>query len=466
MWCRSVQRNIHISTGKHRNFRRYFTTTGIEQLSSVETVLKELHDRGLVHKVTNQNLGKFLKNEKNISAYAGYDPTADSLHIGNLLSLITLTHFKKAGIRPIALVGGATGLIGDPSGKSEERQLLPEETVQRNLASISNLIQKILGSETKVVNNFDWYKEMSAISFLRNLGKHFRLGAMLAKDSVKSRLGKTFDSNDEGSGMSFTEFSYQILQAYDFYVLYKNENCKLQIGGADQWGNICSGCDYIRKMTQEEAFGLTIPLLTTSTGKKIGKSEGNAIWLSEDKTSVYDFYQFFLRVDDADAIKFLKMFTFLPLNRIEEIIREHSKRPESRIAQTELAREVTKFVHGQSGVESAECAAQFLFRLELSEKMNSDDLVKSLRQSGRSVIELSRSEVVGKSLFDIASKIGVFKSRSEIRRLINGGGLYLNDRPQTNLNYIVHDGDVIKDLLILRVGKKEHFVIKLVNSNQ
>jgi tyrosyl-tRNA synthetase len=449
-------RNISKAVFSRRNTcRRGYSSAAKKDL------IQSLQQRGLIYAITSENVQQII-NDQQVSIYAGFDPTSDSLHAGNLLSIIMLTHFKNAGVKPIALVGGATGLIGDPSGKSEERQLLQEDTVQTNLNGISAVLQKCLGSDVKVVNNYDWYKDMSAIHFLRNVGKHFRIGSMLAKDSVKTRLSRTTDAGPEdNSGLSFTEFSYQILQAYDFYHLYQKENCKIQLGGSDQWGNITAGTELIRRRLQQEAYGITTPLLTTSSGKKFGKSEGNAIWLSDAKTSAYDFYQFFMRTEDSDVIKLLKYFTFLPLDRITEIEQEHSKKPESRLAQAILAAEVTKFVHGEQKLSSAEAATKLLFGGDLPlDKISEADLVAAVTSSGQQVIELARSEVLDKNLIDVFTTAKFGLSKSEIRRLFQAGGIYVNNKPVSK-DAPLTDADVVNNMILLRTGKKNYRLVRV-----
>lgn len=402
--------------------------------------------------ILSPNIQNIIDQESDISVYVGFDPTADCLHVGHLLSIYTLSHLQKNGVRPIALVGGATGLIGDPSGRSDERPFLSEDVLQYNVRSIETLLKNLLGNDVKVVNNADWYKNMSSTQFLRDIGKHFRVGAMLAKESVKNRL--------DGEGLSFAELSYQLLQAYDFNYLFINENCKIQIGGSDQWGNITAGIEYIRKTQDKEAYGITIPLLTTAQGVKISKSMGNAVWLSEEKDSPFELYQFFMRLDDEDIEPMLKRMTFLSLDEIDSILNEHRKNPEKRIGHKVLASEVTKFVHGEESTNLAIATTNALYgEGNLISIVNTKDLIHHFEKSGR-LIELNRSDVIGRNILTIASSANMASSKKELRRLLESGGIYLNNN-QVRDNIIIEEKDVVANSLIfLRTGKKN---VKVVN---
>jgi len=427
-------------------------------------LFSDLSSRGLVHQVSDADLDArlaALAASGRISAYAGFDPTSDSLHVGNFVAILGLIYAQRNGIAPIAIVGGATGLIGDPSGKTTERQLLDRQTVAANVAGIRRVLEKFLDfahptAPAVIVNNLDWFGPMSAIDFLRDVGRHFRVGTMLAKDSVRTRM----ESSQEG--ISYTEFSYQILQAYDFYRLYKDHNCVLQMGGSDQWGNITAGIDLIRKLEGEggNAFGLTMPLITTSSGAKFGKSEGNAVWLSAERTSPFDFYQFWLRTEDADAGRYLKYFTFLPLAEIEQIVTEHQKCPEKRIAQRRLAEEVTRMVHGPDAVRQAVAASTMLYGGEVGE-LNAA-AIDALAAQGVGCIVVPRSRLeAGMSLVDACVESGLARTRSEARRLISQGGLYVNNRQITDLECRLTPQHLVAGVaVVLRSGKKNYRLVR------
>lgn len=423
--------------------------------------LEELRWRGMLQDTT-PNLEEQLKKEKT-TGYIGFDPTADSLHIGSLVPIILLMHFRKAGHKPIALVGGATGMIGDPTGKSDERNLLDEETLAKNIAGIKNVLSRFLDFDAKddnaaeLVNNYDWMKDFSFIDFVRNVGKRITVNYMMAKDSVKKRL-----SGETGAGMSFTEFTYQLIQGYDFYHLYQNKNCKLQMGGSDQWGNMTTGTELIRRMSNEttEAFAMTCPLVTKSDGSKFGKSEGGNIWLDSDKTSVYEFYQFWLNVADEDAEKFIKFYTFLDKNTIENLIETHKAEPHRRTLQTRLAEEVTILVHGKDELEMAQKASQILFG-----KSTSEDL-KSLNEKtflsvfeGVPQNEISIDELEGDLLDLLSDKSGFLKSKGEARRALKENSISINkDKINDTFNPTKEDLIAGKYLLLQR-GKKNYFLL-------
>lgn len=428
------------------------------------SLVADLESRGLMHQVSTPELDRVLKqlaDRRPISAYAGFDPTADSLHVGNFVAILGLMYAQRNGIRPIAVVGGATGLIGDPSGKSAERQLLGKEDVAKNAAGIRRVLEKFLDfshptAPAKIVSNLDWFGPMSAIDFLRELGKHFRVGAMLAKESVRARM----QASEEG--MSYTEFSYQLLQGYDFYRLYKDHDCVLQLGGSDQWGNITAGTDLIRKLEGESgnAFALTMPLITTSSGAKFGKSEGNAVWLTADRTSAFDFYQFWLRTEDADVARYLKYFTFLPVPEIEQLVGEHRNQPEKRVAQKKLAEEMTNLVHGPAATQQAVSASQTLYGG--GEKLDAAGVTALANQGVPTItVPVSRLEA-GISLIDACVETGLSKSKGEARRLIQQGGLYVNQTKAEDPNTILKTTDLIDSAtIVLRGGKKNYRLVRV-----
>ena len=417
-------------------------------------LLDTLQSRHLFEAATSEALRPALN--KPITVYCGFDPTNRSLQAGNLVAITVLAHFQRAGHKVIALVGGATGLIGDPSGKSTERNALTAEEVQYNLEGIKENLSRFLdfnpnsANPATLVNNYDWFKDFTFITLLRDVGRYFRVNAMLAKDSVKKRL----ESQD---GMSFTEFCYQILQGYDFYHLYKTRGCRLQIGGSDQWGNITAGTDYIRRMgITDECFGMTIPLVTDSQGRKFGKSEGNAVYLDHTKTSYYDFYQFFLRSTDVDVIRYLKIFTFLPMERIAELETLVATAPEKREAQKVLAEEMTRSVHGAHGLEVAQRASNAFFGGSL------DGLTAAeLESVFASVPSKEIPNVIGQPLLDIAAASGLCASKSEARRLLQQGGLSINQTRVTDPAAVVTPDMLIEGrIMVLRSGKKSYCLVK------
>lgn len=421
----------------------------------MKNVIDVLLERGFVDQITNDELKK--RCQKSIKLYVGFDPTADSLHLGNLIGIIALAWFQKFGHEPVAILGGATGRIGDPSGKSSERPFLDDAGLEHNVASIEKFLIKILnfhqGPKPLILNNNDWLKGFSFIDFLRDVGKHFRVGQMLGKESVRSRL-------QSEEGMSFTEFSYQILQAYDFYYLHEKYKVCLQVGGTDQWGNITAGVELNRKLGKESVFGLTFPLLTRSDGKKFGKSEEGAIWLSSEKLSPYQFYQHLIRFPDADVIKMLKMLTFLDMEEIQAIENEMGKKnyiPNS--AQKRLAEEVTRFVHGEEGLKIAEKVTEGV--APGSEAKLSGMVLKQLA-ADMPHATLARSEIVGHKFVDVAAQIGLSSSKSEARQLIQNGGAYFNNQRISDLQFVFSDGDLIDgEYLLLSAGKKKRILITI-----
>ena len=427
--------------------------------------VEELKWRGMIHDIM-PGTEELLKKEFT-SAYVGIDPTADSLHIGHLVSVMMLKHFQLSGNRPIALVGGATGMIGDPSGKSEERNLLDEPTLRRNQEAIQKQLSKFLDFKSDVpnkailVNNYDWMKDFSFLEFIREIGKHITVNYMMSKDSVRKRLG-----SEAKEGMSFTEFSYQLVQGTDFLFLYNNFNCRLQMGGSDQWGNIVTGTELIRRKTGGEAFALTCPLITKSDGTKFGKTESGNVWLDPEKTTPYQFYQFWLNVSDEDASKYIKIFTTLDSNIIEDLTLRHNKNPQERILQKRLAEEVTVMVHSRGEYEGTVEASQILFG-----KGTTDSLKKMTESTFLSVFEgvpafdLKKEIILsGVSVADLcALHTNIFPSRSELRRLIQGGGLSINKEKIESADLIINSRFLLNNkYLLIQKGKKNYSLIRIV----
>ncbi|MBN2614558.1 MAG: tyrosine--tRNA ligase [Bacteroidales bacterium] len=407
-------------------------------------------------------------NKQMTSGYVGIDPTADSLHIGHLVGVMMLKHLQLAGHRPIALVGGATGMIGDPSGKSQERNLLDEKTLRENEAAIKKQLAKFLDFESHaenkalLVNNYDWMKNFSFLEFIRDIGKHLTVNYMMAKDSVKKRIG-----SDSKSGMSFTEFSYQLVQGYDFLYLYQNKNCKLQMGGADQWGNIVTGTELIRRKLghEEEAFALTCPLITKADGGKFGKTESGNVWLDPERTTPYEFYQFWMNVSDEDAEKYIKIFTLLSEGEVDALVEEHRQAPHLRVLQKRLASEITTLVHSAEDLTAAEEASQILFgkgTTDTLRKLNEKVLLSVF--NGVPQPEVSRKELEdGVGLLDfLAEKTGVFKSNGEARRMLKDNAVQIN-KSKIDENYALSANDLLNDKYILvQKGKKNYYLVKIV----
>lgn len=427
--------------------------------------IEELKWRGLFSDMTpgtEEQLDKEMT-----KAYIGFDPTADSLHIGSLIQIKILAHFQQHGHQPIALVGGATGMIGDPSGKSAERNLLSEEALLYYVDCLKNQLSRFLefdgegDNKAILVNNYDWMKNFTFLDFAKNIGKHITVNYMMAKDSVKKRF-----SGDSGvDGMSFTEFTYQLLQGYDYLHLYQNDGVKLQMGGSDQWGNITTGTELIRRKAQGEAYALTVPLITKADGSKFGKSEsGENYWLDAKKTSPYKFYQFWLNATDDDAERFIKFYTFLPKEEIEALIEEHKTAAHERKLQKKLAEEVTVWVHGQTEYEKALKASQILFGQSTAEDLVSLDEELFLQIfDGVPQKEISKSEVVGSNIVDLISeKSGFLKSKGEAKRELTGNAISVN-KTKVGEDYSVSESDLIDGkFLLLQKGKKNYFIVKAI----
>lgn len=414
----------------------------------------ELKARGLVDAVSDPEIEKMLETPQTI--YCGFDPSASSLQAGNLVSILMLKRLQQAGHKVIALVGGATGLIGDPSGKSAERNMLTLEQVAENKKGIRENLGRILDFEgpnaAVLVDNYEWYSTLSAIEFLRDVAINFRVPQMLAKESVKKRLEAS-----EGA-LTFTEFSYQILQGNDFLHLYDKYGCTMEVGGADQWGNITAGTDLVHRMRGKTVYGLTFPLLLDGSGKKFGKSEGNAMFMSAEKTAVYDWYQFFLRSDDADVIRYLKVFSLKPLEEIAALEEHMKANPEARIPQKALAEELTRMVHGEAGLQTALGATQTLFGGSVQGK--SADELETIFKDVKSA-EAAKADVVGKPVYAAAAAAGMFKSNGEARRMAQQGGLSLNGE-KAGVERVFAESDLVDGrVAVLRSGKKNHFLLKV-----
>ena len=409
-------------------------------------------------------------NKEVTTAYVGIDPTAKSLHIGHLTSVMLLKHFQRAGHKPIALLGGATGMIGDPTGKSKERNLLDENELRENEAALKEQLSKFLdfhsGKENaaELVNNYDWMKNYTFLEFIRDIGKHITVNYMMAKDSVKKRLGE-----DAVFGLSFTEFSYQLVQATDFYHLYKKKNCKLQMGGSDQWGNITTGTELIRRKLGGEAYALTCPLITKADGGKFGKTEEGNVWLDPEFTSPYKFYQFWLNVSDEDAEKHIRIFTVLSKEEIDELIAEHREAPHKRLLQKKLAEEVTVMVHSREEYERAVKASKILFGKSTTEELKSLDENTFLSVfEGVPVYEVPRGKLdSGINVMELlAGEAPVFGSKGEVKRMIKNGGLGINKEKVQTMETEVNSGQLLNDkYLLIQKGKKNYYIIKTIFSS-
>ena len=431
----------------------------------MKNFIEELRWRGMIQDImpeTEQHLMEGLR-----AAYVGFDPTADSLHIGNLVSVMMLRHFQNCGHKPYALVGGATGMIGDPSGKSAERNLLTEEVLAHNIKGIQKQLAKFLDFESEapnraeLVNNYDWMKEFSFLSFIRDIGKHITVNYMMAKDSVKKR----FDPNENTDGMSFTEFSYQLLQGYDFLHLYRQKGLTLQMGGSDQWGNITTGTELIRRIAGGKAYALTCPLITKADGTKFGKSEGGNVWLDAEKTSPYKFYQYWINVSDEDAQRYIKIFTMLSREEIEQLISEHQAAPHLRVLQNKLAEELTTLVHGREELQKAQKASQILFGNSTSDDLRQLDAKTFLEVfDGVPQAEVTRADIATglDMIAALSAKTGFIASNSEARRALKEKSIAVN-KEKVEESYIIGEKDIIDDkFVLLQRGKKNYFVIVIV----
>jgi len=422
-------------------------------------LIKELQWRGMIQDImpgTEEQLNKEMT-----SAYVGFDPTADSLHIGSLVPILLLVHLQKAGHKPIALVGGATGMVGDPSGKSEERNMLSEEDLNKNVVGVRNQLMQFLNFDVslpnaaELVNNYDWFKGISFLEFIRDAGKHITVNYMMAKDSVKKRL-------EGDNGMSFTEFTYQLVQGYDFYWLYKNMNCKLQMGGSDQWGNIVTGTELIRRKIGGEAFAFTCPLIKKADGGKFGKTEKGNIWLDANKTTPYQFYQFWLNASDTDAASWIKIFTFLAQDEINALIAAHESNPAERILQKKLAEELTIFVHGQSEFDKAVETTQKLFSNTKApiDALSIEDLesIEGIIRTDYAVDKINE----GVDILSFLTENAVFESKGSARKMLQNGGVSINREKITDMQMIVEKKHLLHDKFILvQVGKKNYYLISM-----
>ncbi len=426
------------------------------------TLIEELQWRGMIQDIM-PGTAELLQKEM-VSGYIGFDPTSDSLHIGSLVPILLLVHLQKAGHKPFALVGGATGMVGDPSGKSEERNLLSEEVLQHNQEGVRNQLARFLDfSATKpnaaeMVNNYDWFKDFSFLNFIRDVGKHITVNYMMSKDSVKKRL-------DGETGMSFTEFTYQLVQGYDFYWLYKNKNCKLQMGGSDQWGNIITGTELIRRKAGGEAFAFTCPLITKADGGKFGKTEKGNIWLDAGKTSPYQFYQFWLNASDEDAKKWIKIFTLLSKNEIEALLSQHETALHERILQKKIAEELTCFVHSLAEYEFAVKASEILFSnftADLLQSLTEEQLLQVME--GVPSVEISKQELnKGYNLITFLADTQIFSSKGEAKKMWQSGGLSLNKEKITVEKTQILNSDLLQEkYLLVQKGKKNYYLIKAV----
>jgi tyrosyl-tRNA synthetase len=422
-------------------------------------LIDELTWRGLIQDIM-PGTAEQLKKEMT-TGYIGFDPTADSLHIGSLVPILLLVHLQRAGHKPIALIGGATGMVGDPSGKNEERNLLDEKTLEKNLAGVRKQLEKYLDFDKSrdnaaiMANNYDWFKELSFISFLRDVGKHITVNYMMAKDSVKKRI-------EGDTGISYTEFAYQLMQGYDFYWLYQNLNCKLQMGGSDQWGNITTGTELIRRKASGEAFAFTCPLITKSDGGKFGKTEQGNIWLDPERTTPYQFYQFWLNAADTDATKWIRIFTFLTREEVENIVRQHEENPGARFLQRRLAEEVTTYVHGKE---------EYLKAIETTDKLFSN---QSASPDSLSIEDLETMEGVvkfdfskqkiseGTDVVSFLAESGIFPSKGEARKMVQNGGVSINRKKVESLQLTVDSSLLLHEkYLLVQKGRKNYYLVKV-----
>ena len=454
---------IHLYNSESAHLANCFPTfffTFAANYTMTNKLIEELKWRGMIQDIMPGTEAQL--NKEMTSAYIGFDPTADSLHIGSLVPILLLVHLQKAGHKPYALVGGATGMVGDPSGKSEERNLLSEDILNHNVVCVRKQLEQFLNFDTSMpnaavmVNNYDWFKGISFLNFIRDVGKHITVNYMMAKDSVKKRL-------DGETGMSFTEFTYQLVQGFDFYWLYTNNNCKLQMGGSDQWGNIVTGTELIRRKAGGEAFAFTCPLITKADGGKFGKTEKGNVWLAADKTTPYQFYQFWLNASDTDATKWLKIFTLLPKEEIETILTTHEAAPHLRTAQKRLAEEVTKFVHGTEGLQAAIETTDKLFAAAnaSAESMSIEDL-----EGMEGIIRFQFSKQSIETGIDIISFLAdttIFPSKGEAKKMLQNGGISINRNKVTEMTMQVNTTCLLHDKYILvQKGKKSYYLVEVV----
>lgn len=427
----------------------------------MENLIEELRWRGLIQDIIPGTEEELIKGP--ISAYVGFDPTADSLHIGSLIPIIVLVHLQNFGHKPIALVGGATGMVGDPSGKSEERNLLSKDILDHNVAAVKQQLSKFLNfnsgisNAAEMVNNYDWFKNISFLDFIRDAGKHISVNYMMAKDSVKKRL--------EGeNGMSFTEFTYQLVQGYDFYWLYENKNVKLQFGGSDQWGNIVTGTELIRRKAGREAFAFTCPLLTKSDGSKFGKTERGNIWLDKSKTSPYTFYQFWLNTADADAERFLKVFTFLSEKEINDFLEQHKGNEHQRLLQKKLAEELTCFVHSRNDYEFAVKASTILFNNDTSQilkELNEEQLLQVME--GVPSVEITKNQLQEQDLVSLLAETKILPSKSEAKKMLAGGGIFINKEKVIAADEKINADQLLNGkYLLIQKGKKNYYLVNVI----
>ena len=426
----------------------------------MKNLIQELTWRGMIQDVmpgTEEQLTKEMT-----TGYIGFDPTADSLHIGNLVPIILLIHLQKCGHKPIALVGGATGMVGDPSGKSEERNLLSEETLQHNIKSVKAQLERFLDfndqlpNAAEMVNNYDWFKQIGFLEFIRDVGKHITVNYMMSKDSVRKRL-------EGDSGLSFTEFTYQLIQGYDYYWLHKNKGVRLQMGGSDQWGNIVTGTELIRRKAGGEGFAFTCPLITKADGSKFGKSEKGNVWLDAAKTSPYQFYQFWLNAADIDAEKFINIFTFLSREEIDGLLAQHRGNEHIRLLQKRLAEEVTCFVHSRADYEFALRSSQILFNNDTAEilmQLNEDQLLQVM--DGVPTVEFSKTGIDdGLDIVTFLAATQIFPSKGEARKMVQGGGVSINKMKVETIDYPLHEATLLNDkYLLIQKGKKNYHLVK------
>ena len=428
----------------------------------MKNLIEELKWRGLIQDIMPGTVEQL--NKEMTSGYIGFDPTADSLHIGNLVPIMLLAFLQRCGHKPIALIGGATGMVGDPSGKSEERNLLSEEVLQHNLACVKKQLEKFLNFNTatpnaaEMVNNYDWFKDFTFLDFIRDVGKHISINYMLAQDSVKKRV-------DGETGMSFTEFTYQLVQGYDFYWLYKNKNCKLQMGGSDQWGNIVTGTELIRRKSGGEAFAFTCPLLTKADGGKFGKTEKGNVWLDAKKTSPYQFYQFWLNAADEDAERYLNTFTFLTKEEIENLKEQHKGNEHLRRLQQKLAEEVTTFVHSKKEYEFAVQASQILFSndtAEILKQLNEEELLQVMEGVPK-VDYLKQNLEAGVDIVSFLADTKILPSKGEAKKMVQGGGISINKNKVEEVGHTVEGTQLLNEkYLLVQKGKKNYYLVKVV----